>query len=728
MIRVGRCVVDNFKKYHIKKNFLICSIVLALLFTVSCERNIPSYTIDLEKDWRFSPDPQKSGMSEQWYSPEYDDSDWAVIDAGKRWEDQGYPELDDLGWYRKEVDIPKELKGRDLWIKFAGVNDYFELFINGKSTGLFGKSYYSVAGRPTAAKISDMLVYGETNLVTVKVSDIAGSGGIWKSPVIITTINVEQSVNRKFTFEKEYLNLPVKKGAPMCTVKLFVDNVIEREFFIELASGEPDFWVYMEIDEFKGKKGEIKIFELDPDRKDLVDTIYQDNTFPGEDELYHEKYRPQFHFSSKRGWLNDPNGLVYYDGEYHLFYQHNAFGVAEGSKSWGHAVSKDLLHWQELGDALYPDEWGTMWSGSAVVDWNNTTGFQTGDEPPLVAIYTNAGGENQWSAGKPFTQGLAFSNDHGRTWTKYEGNPVQGHINAGNRDPKVIWLEKTQEWVIVLYLVDGRMAFFTSPDLKQWELESILESFHECPELFQLPVDGNENNKKWILYGGTGDYFIGDFDGAKFTIKSEKKRYSYGDAFYASQTFSDIPKEDGRRIQIGWARIDLPGMPFNQMMHFPVELTLRSTKHGIRIFTNPVREIEKLYKEKHHIQDFKLAPESNPLSHIKGELFDISAEFAVGNASKIGFEIRGVPVEYDVRKGVLSVKSQSVQFKPQNGKIKLRLLIDRTSLEIFVNDGEYYMPMGSIPDDNNKSLNVFAIGGTANIINLDVNEINSAWN
>ncbi len=727
MIGAGRFVVDNLKKHHKKKNLLMCSIVLALLLAMSCEKNIPTYTIDLQKDWRFSPDPQKAGMTEQWYSLEYDDSDWAVIDAGKRWEDQGYPELDDLGWYRKKVDIPKELKGRDLWIKFAGVNDYFELFINGKSAGLFGTSYYSVAGKPTAANITDLLVYGETNLVTVRINDIAGSGGLWKSPVIITTIDVEQCITRKFSFEKKYLNFPVKNGAPLRTIKLLVNNEIEREFYIELASDEPDYWVYLEIDEFKGKKGEIEIFELPPENKDLVDAIYQDNTFPGENELYQEKYRPQFHFSSKRGWLNDPNGLVYYAGEYHLFYQHNAFGTGEGSKSWGHAVSKDLLHWQELGDALYPDEWGTMFSGSAVVDWNNTTGFQTGDEPPLVTIYTNAGGENQWSAGKPFTQGLAFSNDRGRTWTKYDGNPVQGHINSGNRDPKVIWLEKTQEWVIVLYLIDGRMAFFTSPDLKQWELGGILDAFHECPELFQLPVDGNENNKKWVLYGGTGDYFIGDFDGSNFSIESDKIRYSYGDAFYASQTFSDIPPKDGRRIQVGWARIEMPGMPFNQMMNFPVELTLHSTKQGIRMFANPVREIEKLYKKQHHIKNVKLVPGNNPISQINGDLFDITGEFAVGNADKVGFEIRGVPVVYDARRGVLLVKNQSVQFRPTNGKIKLRLLVDRTSIEIFVNDGEYYMPVGSIPDDDNLSLRVFAQGGTAHIVNLDVNELNSAW-
>ena len=701
--------------------------LISLLFVTACQQSKSPMTIDLSNSWRFSPDENNIGTSENWYSINFNDSNWAVIDAGKRWEDQGYPNLDSFGWYRKYVDIPVELQGRDLWIKFGGVNDNYELFINGKSAGAVGKSNMSVAGKPTSTKITNKLVYGANNLIAVKVNDWAGSGGLWQLPAIITTEEIAPSLTREILFEKKYLNFPVKNDAATCITKVLIDNKIVREFKINIALDEPDFWVYLELDDFKGKKGLISISGLESENKKVIDRIYQDNTFPGEDELYKEKHRPQFHFSSRRGWLNDPNGMMYYAGEYHLFYQHNAFGWGEGSKSWGHAVSKDLVHWEELGDALHPDELGPIWSGSGVVDWKNTTGFQTGDEPPLIAIYTNAGDENQWSKGKPFTQGIAYSNDRGRTWTKYEGNPVQGHLNMGNRDPKVIWWEETHEWVIVLYLVNGRMAFFRSPDLKRWELQSILESFHECPELFQLPVDGNESNKKWVLFGGTGDYFIGDFDGSKFTINSEKICYSYGNAFYASQTFSDIPKEDGRRIQIGWARIGTPGMPFNQMMNFPVELTLRSTKKGVRMFANPVREIENFYKKKHSFNNEKLVPENNPISHIKGDLFDISAEFAIGDAEKLGFEIRGVPVVYDVKNKVLSVKNETARFDPENGKIKLRLLVDRTSIEIFINNGEYYMPVGSIPENGNMSLKVFTEGGIAQIIKLDVNELNSAW-
>ena len=556
-----------------------------------------------------------------------------------------------------------------------------------------------------------------------------GWGHILVDQIVQSDKKVEylENVTRQFTFNKRYLNLPVKNSARERLMHVLIDNKIVREFEISLAPNEPDFWVYLEIDQFKGKRAIVSINKLKENKREGFDSIYQDDTFPGEGELYQEKHRPQFHFSSKRGWNNDPNGLMYYAGKYHMFYQHNPFGWPWGNMTWGHAVSKDLVHWEELGDALYPDEWGTMFSGSGVVDWKNTTGFQTGDEPPLITIFTNAGSVNPWSEGKPFTQGIAYSNDHGRTWTKYDGNPVQGHINKGNRDPKVIWWEETNEWVIVLYLKDSRVAFFRSPDLKRWELQSILQAFHECPELFQLPVDGDDNNKKWILYGAAGNYFIGDFDGSKFTPESEAIQYNYGDAFYASQTFSDIPEEDGRRIQIGWATIETPGMPFNQMMNFPVTLTLRTTDQGVRMCANPVREIELLYAKKHQFKNETLIGRTNPLSGIEGDLFYIQTEIAVGDASQIGFEIRGVPVIYDAEKKTIFCKEEESPCIPKEGKIKLQLLVDRTSIEIFINDGEYYMPMGSIPDDDNRSLNIFAEGGAAKIISLEVNELNSSW-
>jgi len=541
----------------------------------------------------------------------------------------------------------------------------------------------------------------------------------------------EVETSRNFVVKKKYLNLPVKMGARKRIFRLIVDGEVVRDFDIALApmaqaDGEADFWVTLDVSEWKGREVTLKADSLGRGSKGLS-SVEQGNSIKDSSDLYVEKLRPQFHFTSRRGWNNDSNGLVYYKGEYHLFYQHNPYGWPWGNMTWGHAVSKDLVHWKELGDAIHPDKLGTIFSGSAAIDENNTAGFQTGKEKPIVCFYTSAGGRNPESRGQPFTQSIAYSNDKGRTWTKYEGNPVIGHIRGGNRDPKVIWHEATKKWVMVLYIEEGTMAFFTSDDLKTWERRSEIKSYHECPELFELPVDGDENNKKWILYGGSGDYLIGQFDGKKFTKDGESIRFQRGNCFYASQTFNNIPEKDGRRIQIAWGRVNMTGMPFNQQMLFPVSLTLRTTDEGIRMFAEPVEEIKKIHGKKRSWKGETLEPGQNLLGGIEGDLFHIIAEFSVGEAAEFGFVIRGTPVVYDVEKSEISCKGKKAQLKAEDGKIRLEILVDRTSVEIFGNAGRVYMPMGGILPEDNKTLGVFTKGGNTAIESLEVYELRSAW-
>ncbi|MHC4132929.1 MAG: glycoside hydrolase family 32 protein [Planctomycetota bacterium] len=457
------------------------------------------------------------------------------------------------------------------------------------------------------------------------------------------------------------------------------------------------------------------------------------NTLLVSDDLYQENLRPQFHFSSKRGWINDDNGLVYYDGEYHLYYQHNPYGWDHSrndyNKTWGHAVSTDLVYWKELPAVIHPDHLGTIYSGSAVVDENNSAGFQTGKEKVIVAAYTSAGGRSPWSKDKPFSQSIAYSNDRGRTFTPYEGNPVIPNIEYVNRDPKVIWHEPTNQWVMILHF-DGRaMAFFTSDDLKKWQYQSEFESpyFKDCPELFQLAVDGDEENKKWIIYSGPGAYYVGDFDGKKYTPETEIIRYSYGNCFYASQTFNNIPEEDGRRIQITWGTIPMEGMPFNQQLLFPVDLTLHSTDDGPRMFAYPVKEIENIHAKEHACKDVELKPGQNILADVKGELFDIDAEFEIGDADEFGFMINGFSVKYNVEKNELSCGRSKAELKPVDGKIRLRILVDRVSIEIFANDGHVYMPIRAIPEGNHKGLEIFTKGDSTKINSLTVHELKSIW-
>jgi len=531
---------------------------------------------------------------------------------------------------------------------------------------------------------------------------------------------------RTIEFTRNFLNLPVKNGASKRWISLFVGGEKVREFDVELAPAEPDFWVCLDVSEFKGKQGTLRIDRYS-EWVTGFDAIDQADTFPEQETLYREKLRPQFHFTSRRGWNNDTNGMVYYDGRYHLFYQHNPYGWNWGNMTWGHAVSSDMVHWQEWSDALHPDALGTIFSGSAVVDHHNTAGFQTGSEKPIVCFYTSAGGTSQWSQDKLFTQSLAYSNDRGKTWTKYEHNPVLGHLIGGNRDPKAFWYEPTQQWVMVLYL-DGRtMAFFTSPDLKSWTKQSELDSFFECPELFELPVDGNLSNTKWILYGANGDYFVGEFDGKKFIPDGGAIQFQTGNCFYASQTFNNIPQSDGRRIQMAWGQVAMPGMPFNQMVLFPVSLTLRTTAEGIRMHAEPVKEIESLHRQHWSCSDRVVKPNENPLEEIEGELFHIKAELKPQDAKTCSVVIRDIPIVYNVQNQQLTCAGKSASLKPVDGKIRLEILVDRMTIEIYANGGLVYMPIGINLTEHSGALKFISEGGNTLVDALEVYKLNSVW-
>jgi sucrose-6-phosphate hydrolase SacC (GH32 family) len=281
---------------------------------------------------------------------------------------------------------------------------------------------------------------------------------------------------------------------------------------------------------------------------------------------------------------------------------------------------------------------------------------------------------------------------------------------------------------MVLFLDQGELAFFTSTNLKDWKEQSRLKGFHECPELFELPVDGDESNKKWVLHGAAGSYFIGHFDGKVFTPDTEIIKYNYGNAFYASQTFSDIPAEDGRRIQIGWGRIATPGMPFNQMMDFPVTLSLRTTPDGIRLCPMPVKEIETLYTSEKIFTEEKAEPGSNLLSEFAGDLFDIDADISLSESGSVGFRIRGLEITYDTGAQELKCGKSAAALKASDGRIQLRILVDRTSVEIYANNGEVYMPLAAVPkDDRNKGLELFADGGAAQVNSLAIRELKSVW-
>jgi len=445
--------------------------------------------------------------------------------------------------------------------------------------------------------------------------------------------------------------------------------------------------------------------------------------------LYRETWRPQFHFTAAKNWLNDPNGCVFYKGEWHLFFQHNPVGLGWGDMTWGHAVSPDLVHWEQLPNAIEPDAFGQIWSGSAVVDWNNTAGFQKGDEKTLVAIYTAAGSKTEASKGKPFTQCITYSTDRGRTWTKYEKNPVLGHVVGENRDPKLAWHAPTKQWIMALFKDGDTYAFFASPDLKAWtHLEDHkVPGCGECPDFFEMPVDGDKSHTRWVFTAANGRYFVGTFDGKHFAPETKDALpEDWGANYYAVQTWSDVPPEEGRRIQIAWMNGgQYPKMPFNQQMSFPCELKLRAFPEGLRICRTPVKEIERLHDKEFSWKDVKVETGKPLPMDIPGDLFDIRAEIDVGDAAEVVLKFRGESIRYVIKDKKLTCLGREGPLEPVAGRIQFQVLVDRTSIEVFGNDGRLSMTSCFLPRDRSQSFSV--VGGAAKLVSLKVWTLKSAW-
>ena len=524
---------------------------------------------------------------------------------------------------------------------------------------------------------------------------------------------------REFRIQKRYLNIPIKNGAPKCIVSASVRGQLQEKNEIELAPGEPDWWAVLDVSAWRGQTVLLEADPLPAGSRGL-DLVEQGDTIKGAENLYREPMRGQFHFSPRRGWNNDPNGLVFYRGEYHLFFQHNPFGWNWGNMHWGHAVSSDLVHWRELGDVLAPDALGPMFSGSAVVDWANTSGLGSRAKPPQVLIYT--------AAGNPAVQCLASSTD-GRAYTKFPANPVVPQFTGGNRDPKVFWHEPSKKWVMTLYAETNKIHtihFLSSPNLKDWSVLSRTDGFFECPDFFELPVDGGQ--KKWVLTAASSEYMVGSFDGTKFTPETPKLHGHRGRGFYAAQTFSDIPVRDGRRIQIGWFQTPTPGMPFNQSMTLPLELNLTATPEGPRLIWTPVKELAALRSRTHRIRPLTLDPgAANPLAALKAELVELQVEFEPASNSELALNVRGAAIAYDSGKQELSVNGHKAPAPLVQGKQRLRIFCDRMGLEIFAADGLTYVPMPFIPKPGDLGLELKANAGSTRVRSLVVYELKSAW-
>jgi fructan beta-fructosidase len=575
----------------------------------------------------------------------------------------------------------------------------------------------------------DWLQWNVTNYLnqTAQLQIVDSATGGWGHINVDQITETDASLASVFTASQPYLNVPIQTGAPMHLVELLQNGLVVREMNVELATTATNFWAFMDLTPFQGQELLVRVDSQLATSNQLATYFIQTNSIITDVPIYQEPLRPLYHYTARRGWNNDANGMVYLNGEYHLCYQHNQFGWAWNNMSWGNAVSTDLVHWTELPEALYPDNLGTEFSGSAVVDWNNSAGFGTN---ALLSFFCAAGGQNRMSAGQPFTTCMAYSLDLGRTWTKYTNNPVVTNLATGNRDPKVIWYAPGNKWVMALYLINNDFAFLSSTDLIHWTQTSTFTfpGTSECPELFPLALDGNTNNQQWIFWAGGGQYDVGQFDGNKFTPKYGPLYLNGGNDFYAAQTFNNIPSADGRRILIGWQRnASFPNMPFNCGLTFPIELTLVTTAGTPMMYANPAREIARLHTSTNTWPAQVLTNGVNVMPGTLGEACEVDARFQPGAATNITFTLRGTTVVYDNVGQQLTCAGMSKPLAPVNGMITLQMLVDRGTLEIFGNNGLVYMPMSVAPVAGAQPISLAATGNGAQLLSLNFYNLGSAW-
>ncbi|WP_445490803.1 GH32 C-terminal domain-containing protein [Niallia sp. 03133] len=485
------------------------------------------------------------------------------------------------------------------------------------------------------------------------------------------------------------------------------------------------------------------------------------------DGYYNETYRPQFHYTPEANWMNDPNGTVYYKGKYHLFYQYYPYSTQWGPMHWGHAVSKDLVHWEHLPVALAPDSNGQIFSGSIVVDYHNTSGFGDENNPPLVAIYTqnNNGQQNQ---------SIAYSLDEGNTWTKYEGNPIMKDFPKPDwRDPKVFWHEETNSWIMPLAAKD-QIIFYTSSNLKDWTFASEFkpqnatdQTLFECPEIFSLPVDGNKNNNKWVLTtslgdgaiaGGSGmEYYIGSFDGKTFTPDTPDAHWlDYGPDFYAGVTWENAPNNDEYRTMIAWMSNwkyanNTPTSTWRSANTIPRKLELKTLDTGeVRLIETPISQLEVLRNNLKSYNQQTIKEQNNLLSDIHGDTIELVADFKVNDttsASAFGFKVRKendqfTTIGYNKNSQTIYIdrthsgdagfydqfaKIHEAPLTPANGHIKMHIFIDRSSVELFGNNGQISITDQIFPDPSSNAVELFANDGAVTLDSLQVYSLSDIW-
>jgi len=517
--------------------------------------------------------------------------------------------------------------------------------------------------------------------------------------------------------DKRYLELPVNSVLKEKKLIFRNNGVLILDVTCKLDPKTYDSVQYLDLGRFLGQELELECQPKIPFFPTLVNSLPNEN-------LYVERYRPALHFTSARGWLNDPNGLIWYEGNYHMFFQHNPCDTCWGNMHWGHAVSRDLLHWKEKEIALFPDEMGTMFSGSAIVDTQNLTGFQNGAHQVILLYYTAAGDTSLLSKGVKTTQCLAYSTDGGDTFQKYHNNPILPHLVDINRDPKIIYSSETGTYLMVLYLTEHQYALFASRNLLNWtKMQEIsLPNDAECPDFYPLSVNGKV---LWVFSGASDQYLVGEIKNSSFVPLQEARSLQYSVDSYASQTFSNL--NDGRTIRLAWNRTQIPNPVFNCAMTTPTEMSLKEKDGDYLLCANPVRELNSIVKQIDRIESLVLSKGTSAFVPLLEKLQEIRLEFSFSGNTAVSLSLLGLDIQLKPHENTLTCKQFTSPIFAKEGIVRLHLITDVHAIELYVADGESFLCVGHFADYNLNKVTLTVDLGNIDLHFLESRALCTVW-
>lgn len=476
----------------------------------------------------------------------------------------------------------------------------------------------------------------------------------------------------KISVSRKYLVFPVSSYASEKLLTLSADSGEEYKLNVRLDNISPDFYAYIDVSRFIGQ-------ELSVSSDPQMDIRFRESDTMDIPGIYDEAYRPQIHFTTKNGWINDPNGLIFIDGKYHLFYQHNPCEPRWGNMHWGHAVSPDMIHWEETDIALFPDGRGMMYSGSAIADEKNLLGLQKGELPAVLLFYT---------ATEPYSQHIAYSTDGLKTVRKTD-KPVIPHIVGSNRDPKVVFCEEWDAYALILHMTAENYALFRSEDLIHWDkVQDIgISGEKECPDLF--PLTDGDGNRKWIVIGAHGRYLVGDMREDGFYPTQEAQSLHYGKSAYAGQTFSGLP--NGRIVRIDWDRWHIQTPRFSGQMSFPTELTLKYENGSYYLCALPIKEIERIYKDNSVFENLKLTGGLRKEIPLSASAYAVKIKADLPAAAQLTLNVFGRKILCDTEKNSITLSKSTAPLSLTPNALDLMIVVDRCSFELYSDGGKFYM-------------------------------------